>query len=75
MAPWAKSEIEHERIERLGGHAGPDLVHEQVERLGHELAGLLHAGKGLRPMQLDLGVTRLGAGEFEVRHRARYGIE
>ena len=67
--------IKHKRIEYLGGHTCLDLVHEQVERLGYELASLLHAGKGLRPMQLDLGVTRLGAGEFEVRHRARYGIE
>ena len=47
------------------------LTPEQIEGLGHELASLLHAGKGVRPMQLDLGVSRLGAGEFEVRHRAR----
>ena len=63
--------VEHECVERLGGHAWLDLVDEQVEGLGHELAGLLHAGKGVGAMQLDLGVTRLGAGEFEVRHRAR----
>ena len=34
-------EVEHELVERLGGHAGPHLVHQQVERLGHELSGLL----------------------------------
>ena len=28
-------------------------------------------GEGVGAMQLDLGVTRLGAGEFEVRHRSR----
>ena len=65
-------ELEHEGVERLGGHAWPDLVDEQVQRLGHELAGLLHAGEGVGAMQLDLGVTRLGAGEFEVRHRSRF---
>ena len=64
-------EIEHKCVERLGGHARLDLVDEQVEGLGDKLTGLLHAGKGVRAMQLDFGVTRLGAGEFEVRHRAR----
>ena len=66
-------EVEHECVERLGGHARLDLVDQQVEGLGHELAGLLHAGKGVRSMQLDLGVTRLSAGEFEVRHRCTLG--
>ena len=65
-------EVEHEVVERLGGHARLDLVDEQVEGLGHELAGLLHAVEGVGSMQLDLGVARLGAGEFEVRHRARW---
>ena len=41
-------EIEHEGIERLGGHAGLHLIDEEIEDLGHEPAGLGHAGEGFR---------------------------
>ncbi len=64
------SEIEHKGVERLGGHAGLHLIDEQVEHMRHELASLGHAGEGFRSVQLDLGVARVRAGEFEVGHRA-----
>ena len=61
-------ELEHEPVERLGGHAGPHLIDEEIEHLGHEPAGLRHAGEGVRSVELDLGVARLGAGKFEIGH-------
>ena len=57
--------------DRPGDRALDRLSVTGIEAFGHELAGLLHAGEGVRSMQLDLGVPRLGAGEFEVRHRSR----
>ena len=63
-----KREIEHELVECLGGHAGLDLVDQEIEHLGHQPPGLGHAGEGVSSVQLDLGVTRLGAGEFEIGH-------
>ena len=61
-------EIEHEGVERLGGHAGLHLIDEEIEDLGHEPARLRHAGESFGSVQLDLGVARLGAGEFEIGH-------
>ncbi len=64
-------EFEHEPVERLGGHARLHFVDQEIEDLGHEPAGLRHAGEGVGSMELDLGVARLGAGEFEVGHGVR----
>ena len=59
-------EIVHKIVESIGGDPWLDDIHQGVERLGHKPASLRHAGKSLRPMQLDLGVAPLGAADFEV---------
>ena len=64
-------EFEHEPVERLGGHPRLHFVDQEIEDLGHEPAGLGHAGEIVGSMELDFGVARLGAGEFEVGHGVR----
>jgi len=53
----------------LGRHAGADDVGELVEALRHQRAGLAHAGKRARSMQLDLSrLAQGGIGGFDVAH-------
>ena len=61
----------HELIERLGGGAGPYFIDQEVEDFGHEPTRLRHAGERVSPVELDLGVARLGAGKFEIGHGKR----
>ena len=64
-------EVVDELVERIGGNSGLDLVDQEVEHLGHKPSRLGHAGESVSPVQLDLGVARLGAGKFEIGHGMR----
>ena len=71
MAPCSMAKSYTNSIERFGGDAGLDLIDQEVEDLGHEPSGLRHAGESVSPVELDLGVARLGAGKFEIGHGMR----
>ena len=59
-------------VELLGGDAGDDMGNERVEDLGGEPAGGAHAGKALRPVQLDRAVAADDAG-FAVEEMGVHG--
>src|SRR5581483_9175649 len=67
-----QGEVEDEPVNLARRQAGMDDVLERVEAFGDQAAGPAHAGKGLRPMQLDLPVILLGdeAGFDVVHHGA-----
>jgi hypothetical protein len=51
-------------VQRAGGHAGHDMRDKAVEYLGGQPAGLAHAGKTLRSVQLDRAGAGLRGGVF-----------
>ncbi len=62
-------EFEYELVELFGGDARPHLVDQKIEHFGDELARPAHAGKALRPVQLDLpGLAQGRGGGFDVAH-------
>ena len=46
-------QLEDDVVQLLRGHAWNDVRHERVQYLGGEAAGGAHAGKALRPVELD----------------------
>ena len=62
-------ELEHDAVDLVGAHPGPDFRHQHVEALRDQAAGLAHAGEGLRAVQLDLpGLAQRRGRRVDVIH-------